>query len=336
MYIERFSNEDNQLIMWLEHKYSLQIISLHLLNSETGKQIYRVNLTNGKCMVLRKYPLNDSRHPVSSLVNLLQFLECKGYPAERLLHTIDDAAVGIYNDQQLIVTTFIEGVRVDYSPETLYKIGATVGILHALNPLEANTTLFSMYQAQMLMKPETAYATKQLVDVSNLVSHELSKRYTMLLEALQAIDVREDLLPKVIIHNDCHPGNSVFTQSGQVILIDWEGAGIGSAVLDIGFLLASCDAIPPWTPSSNIKMFNLEVERIKAVIDGYCQHHRLNTIELDHLLDAIRFRSIVFGACRFASKIARGQEIEVTWWEMRYNTSEAIAEVALKHFEMYQ
>jgi Ser/Thr protein kinase RdoA (MazF antagonist) len=107
------------------------------------------------------------------------------------------------------------------------------------------------------------------------------------------------------------------------------------AVLDIGFLLVSCDATPPWIPLSDKKVFNLEVERINTVINGYCQHHRLNTTELDRLSDAIRFRSIIFGACSFASAIARGQEDEPLWWEMRYNASEEIAEIARKHFATY-
>ncbi|MBA2395237.1 MAG: phosphotransferase [Ktedonobacteraceae bacterium] len=285
-------------------------------------------------MVLSKYPLNDPRHAVFSLVNLLQFLECKSYPAERLLRTIHDATVSIYNDQQLLITTFIKGVIVDYSPETLYKLGATVGKLHALDPLEANTALSLIVPAQMRMESEVAYATKQLVDVSHLVSHKLSKRYTILLESLQAIDVHENL-PNMIIHNDCHLGNSVLTQSGQVILLDWEGAGIGSAVLDVGFLLVCCDAMMPWMPSIPIRTFQVESDRLNAVIDGYCQHHRLNATELDRLSDAIRFRSIVFGACRFASVITGRLEDKSLWWETRYEASEKIAEIARRRFEMY-
>ena len=213
-------NEIRQLITWVEQQYGLQIVSVHPLNSETGKQIYRINLTDGKCVVLRKYSLNDSRHTVFALVNLLRFLEYKGYPAERLLCTIDNAIISTYNDQQLILTTFIAGTTPDYSPATLYKLGATLGKLHALNPLEADKLLLSIAPAQMRVASEVTYATRLLNNVVHLVPHQLVKRYDKLLEALQAIDVCEDL-PNVIIHNDCHPANSIFTPSGQIILIDY-------------------------------------------------------------------------------------------------------------------
>jgi len=39
------------------------------------------------------------------------------------------------------------------------------------------------------------------------------------------------------------PHLPAFIETGEVVLIDWEGAGLGPAIIDLGFLLISC-AIP--------------------------------------------------------------------------------------------
>jgi hypothetical protein len=41
-------------------------------------------------------------------------------------------------------------------------------------------------------------------------------------------------------------------------------------------------------PSIHIKIFHPKAKRINAVIDGYCQHHRLNVAELDYLSEISR------------------------------------------------
>src|SRR5206468_3787034 len=97
--------------------------------------------------------------------------------------------------------------------------------------------------------------------------------------------------PRVLIHNDCHHWNSVSTPDGRVVLIDWEGAGLGPAVIDLGFAALSVDTsgiVGPVEPP--------DPARLDALLAGYRQHHALTSGELEHLADAIRFRTLV-GAC---------------------------------------
>lgn len=59
----------------------------------------------------------------------------------------------------------------------------------------------------------------------------------MLIAAVESVDSCE-VLPTVIIHNDYHPANIIQTTGGQLVPVDWEGAGLGPAVIDVGFLSA--------------------------------------------------------------------------------------------------
>jgi len=183
------------------------------------------------------------------------------------------------------------------------------------------------------MRPvnEISWALSQITGVKAQVPEHLYARYDTLVAALHNIRLGEEL-PRVVIHNDCHSGNAVRTSTEQVVLIDWEGAGLGPAVLDVGFLLSSCETESPWRLS-----LPPDPARVAAIVDGYCQYHMLTSTELEYLPDAIRFRAIVYGACSFAASIARdGREDEDWWWWRRYSAAEEIAERASKRFESNQ
>jgi Ser/Thr protein kinase RdoA (MazF antagonist) len=337
----------------VERLYSAQAVSLHPLNSESGKRIFRVGHASGQRWVLRTYSSLENRNDIFDLVTMLLFLESQGYPAERIVRTVNNEVVATADDYWVLMTTFIEGRTADYSLPTLHLMGSMLGQLHALNPPQESTfgvlrntgvpTLpyttpapmerltckdvqpgLAIPVAEMLPARELAYAMGRLTSVANQVPKSLQARYDMLVAAVQNIDRCEDL-PSVIIHNDYHPGNIIQTQEGQLIPIDWEGAGLGPAVIDVGFLLSSCISESPWTPQ-----LPPDDRRIIAIVDGYCQHHRLSSKELDLLADAIRFRALVYGAVSFADEISEGRSGEMPqWWMARYNAAEEIADRAL-------
>jgi Ser/Thr protein kinase RdoA (MazF antagonist) len=317
-----------RLIDLVEQAYAVKVASLqplNRLNDSSGKLICRVKLSGGHCFILRLYPAANAGDVAQGVAAMLLFLEEQDYPAERIIRPEEKAALVTTPDgSQLLMTTCVEGTPTDYSPTTLHALGATLGRLHALRP----GSEVSLPLAAMRPVNEIPWAAGQLTRVEAQVPASLRSRYEMILAALHAVDYCEDL-PRVLIHNDCFPGNSVCTAAGEVVLIDWEGAGFGPAVLDVGFLLISCESASPWTPP-----FPPDPKRVAAVIDGYCQHHRLAPSELDKLPDAIRFRSIVYGAVSFAETIASGED-EPNWWWWRYSAAEEVAERARKQFESY-
>ena len=305
--------------------YGTQAVSLQSLDSESGKRMYRVERSREQPWVLRAYP-PESEDNIQALVTVLAFLEQHEYPAERLVRAEDGSFIVTHDGWRLLVTTFVEGSTVDYAPPTLHLLGATLGRLHALQPIA--TTPAALPVAQMRPVNEISWALSQITGIKAQVPKHLYARYDTLVAALHGIRLGEEL-PRVVIHNDCHSGNAVRTAAEQVVLIDWEGAGLGPAVLDVGFLLSSCDTESPWRPS-----LAPDPARVAAIVDGYCQYHTLTPAELEYLPDAIRFRAIVYGACSFAASIARdGKEDEDWWWWRRCSAAEEIAERARKQFE---
>jgi len=309
--------------------YDIANFSLHALASDSGKHIFRVEPASGQKLILRAYPSNQDEK-LQNLITILSFLEDRRYPAERIIPTASGNSIIEHNGWRLLMTTHIDGSSADYTFPALHSLAAMVGRLHALRASPQINKKEMLPEAEMLPAREITYALMQLTSAKPLLPCNLYHRYDALVAALQNVDLCDDL-PTALIHNDCHPANAVHTPTGQVILIDWEGAGSGPAVIDVGFLLASCDTESPWTPP-----LPLDPARVIALVDGYCQHHVLTRAELERLPDAIRFRAIVFGACSFASAIKeRSSDDDSDWWWKRYNAADDIAERASQRFEQY-
>jgi len=95
----------------------------------------------------------------------------------------------------------------------------------------------------------------------------------------------------MLIHGDCWLPNAVRTPDDQVVLIDWEGAGKGAAILDLGSLILRCQ----YDTFGGIPS-TLTPERIAAAIAGYVSRRLPTPSEMHLLPDAIRFPLAWVGA----------------------------------------
>ena len=139
----------------------------------------------------------------------------------------------------------------------------------------------------------TTYSIPHALEKLNTVASSVSITHINLYEAihrtLYVLQDRIPRLPETIIHGDCWAPNAVRSAENEVVLIDWECAGRGAAILDIGALLLRCQ----YNQHGEIPT-EVETTRITSVISGYVQWRLPIQDELDILLEAIRF-SIVWG-----------------------------------------
>lgn len=317
----------------LNQRYGAHVEALHSLSlgsrwAET--RIYRVERAHGLAWIVRVYARASYAGDPAHHIAVLRFLERHAYPTERLVAASDAAAFITTAAQLVLVTTEVEGRALGYEPQQLYQLGEALGRLHALSTPGTRSADAPLGAAAMRPAPEIAWALEQLRSVAGSVPPPLRERYDALVAALRAVHDCEDL-PGVVIHNDVHPANAVYTPDGHAVLVDWDGAGIGPAVLDVGFLLISCDTESPWTPP-----LPPNPARVAAVIDGYCRHHTLSARDLERLPDALRFRALVFGAGELSRVIAEGGQIDARpWWWARYLSADDVAARARACFERY-
>lgn len=315
------------VIEYISACYHVQVASLHRLPSDSGKSLYHVHLVDETHWILRVGEAQDLASFVE-LARLLVFFEQHNYLAERLVFTPEHVPFATVSCWLLLMTTFLVGTPLPHTPVAFAHLGAIVGQLHALTP----SLPYVPVPAKMLPTDELAFAQHQLHAVASRLPRSSIAQYELLDKALEGMD-RGTYLPTTLIHNDCHPANALMTATGQVTLFDWDEAGMGPAVLDVGFLLANCDGKAPWDPLLPGAPYP-DAALLQAVIEGYARHHHLTPVELAYLPDAIRFRALVFGACSFASAIERQNNAAFSeWWWHRYCAADWIADQARRFFE---
>lgn len=310
----------------LANYYGLHNPQLTPMQTFEDKPVYKVEQPGRQPAILRCLPAENQT--LAETARLLTFLEEQHYPAEQIIPTTAGTALATLNGFHALMTGFIAGTAFDYTPAAFEKLGATLGRLHSL----ALPTNFTLPRAGMLPSNELAFAQQQLDAVAGIVPEPLHAHYKLLYEAVTTLDRCENL-PLVLIHNDYHPNNAILTNSGVIKLIDWDGAGAGPAILDLGFLLSNCDGAAPWTPLPENAVFQPDKARIVAVSEGYSLYRHLNEQELRLLPDAIRFRAIVYGACSFANALIGDKPAnQPQYWWYRFSHADEIAEIASTHF----
>ncbi|MSP13762.1 MAG: aminoglycoside phosphotransferase family protein [Chloroflexi bacterium] len=304
--------QSDEIQKLLASNYAIKDAELLKIEANFSEKIIYKVISNGQSLLLRIY-LQEKNGDTIPDIEILEFLERNNYPAARIIKNKDDEPAFIDDKRIVVLTTFIEGKEVEGTPEELYLLGQTLGKLHKLDVSDA-----TLPNASMLPKNELSWVKGKLEEFQNKVPGELKKRYEQLLQEIESFDLIEDLR-KTLIHNDAHSGNAIITPEGQVIYIDWEGAGLGSPIIDLAFLLMTVDKGAPWSPISTH-----DPKRVEAILRGYLEFYHPTGQELKQLLSAMKFRLLVYGCSEFANMIRQGKSQENLFWWEKYQSAEEL------------
>jgi Ser/Thr protein kinase RdoA (MazF antagonist) len=268
----------------------------------------------------------------------LRWLEDRAYPAPRVIRTHSGDLVGLAGVWATLATTYVAGTPLRPDVGQLRLLGEALGRLHAL---DASAVGSGAAVARALWHPETAIpaALGRVEAVQSLVPADQRPLLEQLRAVLLEVQRRASLLPTAVVHGDPWPGNATRTARDEVTLIDWENAGLGVPLLDLGYCLLEChlDAgLPGENPSA--RHIRPDEDRIAAVAAGYSQCRRLQPAERDLLPDGMRFAAAFAGATHFEQALivgVRGAPMDARLERLRnrLTVSDAVAELARRHFD---
>ena len=261
--------------------------------------------------------------------SVLTALTAQSYPVPHVVLTRTNAGVVRSGPWSVLVTTWIAGQNSQFQPAPLSQAGALLARLHTL-PLEAMPTQPARWNTTYSIP----HAIKALEGVRARIPSAHDAFYRECDSTLRAaLDVLPGV-PDVFIHADCWMQNVVYTAQGSV-LIDWESAGRGAAILDLAdFLFRSqCDAYgaPPDA---------LLPSHVAAAVSGYASHHIPNDKELDLLALATRFSCAWLAAWMLTQVLTQGWtprlEQRLTRCEATYEIAEPTARLARSAFQEFR
>jgi Ser/Thr protein kinase RdoA (MazF antagonist) len=270
---------------------------------------------------------------VPRIARALLFLEQRHVAAPRLVAAVDGTPYVQDGDLQIFVMTAVEGDTPRRTPEAMVAVGAALGRLHAIAPVEQIPSLLAgggielpaIERAGMLPVGEIAAARSWLLEIGDRVPPKHQAHFDALWEACDTLSMCEGL-PIVFTHGDAHYNNTILTPTGQVVYVDFDAAGPGPAVIDLGFLLVNADGGPivsspePRDPAC-----------VEAVIRGYSAHASVSELDLGHLADAVRFRPLVWACALFKDAILDGRSPK-RWPLDRVRAADELAERAIATF----
>jgi Ser/Thr protein kinase RdoA (MazF antagonist) len=263
--------------------------------------------------------------------SILDCLEARGYPAPRVIRTRAGDPVGTDGIWLTLATAFVEGPLIRPSLAQLRMLGAALGRLHALGPVD-DIGRASWY-------PEEAIpATLARLDaVEALVPDDWQALHRGFRHTAQAVAESLGVLPRGVVHGDAWPGNAVQSGPDAVTLIDWETSGLGLPVLDLGnCLIKSLLDAEPAVDGPAGWLVEPDEDRVGAVARGYGSQRLLGAAERALLPDAVRFGACYVGAIHLHQALAEGvsgasMDPRLERLRNRMAVSEAVARLAAPH-----
>ncbi|MBK9714907.1 MAG: phosphotransferase [Kouleothrix sp.] len=317
---------DGTLAELLDRWYGAGAIVLRPLRCAGDRCVCKVERADGPAWVLRAFRWESAAANNRAQAAALLFLERAGFPASRLVRARGGGAVVEHAGWQAIVTTFVEGCEADFSEGDLLALGAALGRLHRLDVSAARRCDPPVEPSEWRAGGAAIDLLGRLRSAAGRVPIELRTHHADAMRALERAEPRSGL-PDALIHTDCFPGNAFWVARDTLALSDWDGAGIGPAIIDLATTLISCDKGLDWEPR-----LHPSAARVAAVVEGYRGERALSPRELAALPDALRYAPAVRGAWCLAETID-GSDMLVHWrrWWARYQVAEEVAEMALRH-----
>jgi Ser/Thr protein kinase RdoA (MazF antagonist) len=244
-----------------------------------GREIARCQAEDGTTWLIRAYRRDhaDLDRALERRARILSVLERLGYPAPRLRPTQSGAMIGVWGGWSVLLLTFVDGVPLPDEPFAMRALGAALGHLH-----QVTSTITTAVSPAAWSVDAIAVRYRDLLATSSPIADLADLHHGA--RAMFGVFAAARALPTALLHGDPWPRNALLLPDGTAALIDWDNAGRGTAILDLGYLLHTCHLLRPQVP-----VFQLDPAVMREVLRGYLGRRSLTPAEAAALPDALRF-----------------------------------------------
>ncbi len=241
--------------------------NLHVVDSRSQQYVLRIVLA----------------YPKSHVETQIAYERCitqAGLPVPEYLTTSSGSPVSVLNSgKPLLVQKFADGKHPELTIENCSEMGRNLALLHKVNYQELPSKTHWM---------SANYHQQKLAELTELKDRAILEQLTERFNALSPL-VHDPLLPKAIIHGDSHEENVLFKNGQLSAWLDWEEAGVDSAIIDIGLSAL-------WFCFDQTK---LDTKRFDALLTSYNNTRPLSDLETGRVIDALEYATLTACCWRF-------------------------------------
>lgn len=260
----KLQKEEAQKILKLYGKGKVEnfrALSLGISNSN-----YDVSTSEGRYLLKVS---NDKDHiQLTKEQDILHRLEQEGFNFSLVpFKTNKDELVYEFNNFSGVLYPFVDGIPPGPSDQTCYEIGKGLAALHKVKNVEG-------------LRPheEVGFDTDEILEF--VKTSDCPDDFK---EAFQNIfpdsldDFKGNVWEQGLIHGDLYYDNTLFDNNKLAYLLDFEQAGLGPLVLDIGISMSG----------TCLEKGRILPELVASYLEGYESVRPLQGAEIEHLTDAI-------------------------------------------------
>jgi Ser/Thr protein kinase RdoA (MazF antagonist) len=285
--------------------------------------IYRIHDPRGRVWLLRLLRQPQAAEALTETGRLLQWLEQQQYLAPHVRTTRYHQCVGRLDGWASLLLSYVDGSVLDTHSADFALLGYALGRLHALPLTSARSVARSRCHPDILQ----SHTARQLAWAKDNVAVSVQPLVAALHASLAPIACRSDDLR--LTHGDCWYKNAIKTADLGVVLIDWDCAGVGLPILDVGYLLLTShyDLTQPLHVSA-------DADKICAILRGY-QHARPITRSERALMESAVQFALAFHLGNYLEEHAQVDSTDLVIGKMqaRFAATTQIAQIAVHYLE---
>lgn len=263
-------NEINEILSYYEMG---KAVSFSATAEGISNSNYKVTLEN-QTEVLLKISNDKTIPQLENEQRILQVLHKYGFEfSPKAFETISGKPIYTHNDFYGVIFPFIKGLAPSMTKTVVSQLGETLAKLHSL---EIHGEDLDSIRPHDLV----GFGGMHIYDYSISKSAPVDFCYAFnKIFVNKLLDIPYDIFPAGIIHGDLYLDNSLFHDDEIQTLIDFEQAGRGRFILDLGIALSgSC---------LNSNKDNIDLELKASFLAGYEKQRKLLTIEKEYIDTAI-------------------------------------------------
>jgi len=257
-----FSKED------FENFWPLTNVKIGKILQKSGERIVCEIFANEGLFVFKIADPSKTEEKIKLDTFVFDFLKAKSFQnIPILLKTKEGENYQNLDGKFVYVMERIDGKAPERTPENWARLGEIAAKLHDISDYPYKT-LFTI-ESEMPKFAETA------------AKLSFTKEYMTLVESLPNFSG----LSTSLIHTDIGPNNAVQRKDGVIVLTDWDDAGIGTTILDLGFPLI-CHFVT--------HELEFEKEKASAFYSAYFGKIKLSQSEKSLIFDAGLFFALMY------------------------------------------